>query len=212
MENIVEEVHSYEPNDIQTENEILKAENAKLKEQLISMKAENERLYEKNQQLMDDFAALKNMCSGNGQEGLIIKLLEKRNIPKMLLFNNHENVLGHKTIEELKQLDDSEQKDSTFILKCMKKIFENDCLNNVTASGRAKTQIDKTILDDLFTQRLAHVNIEYVRIIQRYSRFNRLVNSARNNILRVSIKLLCITVTKNISNIPILTRSSAVNT
>lgn len=172
--------------DSETEIQILRAENIKLKEKLIEMKAQNDLLNEQNKQLTDDFTAIKNMC---GQDGLVIKLLEAKKIPTSQLFINKFAILGHETIAELEQLDASEQKDSTFVLKCMKKIFENDecSLNTVSASGREKNAIDKTTIDDLFIQRLANLNIEYKQMTQRYSRLNKLINSAKNNIIRVCI-------------------------
>lgn len=164
--------------DIVTENNLLKQENNNLKKELAETKIQL-------------FNLQKKICAGLSWDcdvNLQTKL-ERSKCTKQLRFENHKNKLGEDTLKKLRQLSDSKQKDSTFVLKCMKKIYDVDYLTKMSADGQKKNMLEKKVIDELFVQRLANLptEIEFEEVNNRYQRLNSLITYAINNILRVSL-------------------------
>lgn len=179
-------------------DENLMNENFMLKSKVAEVEKKNEELNKENKKLRDDLVALKKVynatCQNYVQKDLKIKLLAKRNIQSTHLFDSHKQVFGSDTIQVLRKLNSSKQKDSTFVLNCMKKICGNDDLKSVRACGRKDNTIlspeKRKIIDDIFIERLAHFSIENTEFNERYVRLNGLINSAVHNMLRVSTVFL----------------------
>lgn len=163
--------------DILIENKLLKEENTHLKKELA----------EKETQLFDLQKKISCGVSWDCDNDLQTKL-NRSKCTQELRFENHKNKLGEDTLKAIRQLSDSKQKDSTFILKCMKKIFDVGDLSKMSACGQKKNTLEKKIVDELFVQRLANLSteIEFKEVNERYQRLNLLINTAINNILRVS--------------------------
>lgn len=115
--------------------------------------------------------------------------MKRKCVPQNQLFKRYKRVFGAATIRRLRAFDISKKKDSTFILECMKKLFENDeQLKNVSACGR-KSNLSpqkRKVLDDIFVERLAIEQIDNNEAQERYLRLNTLINYAIANIVRVS--------------------------
>lgn len=161
--------------DIVAENNILKAENSRLKKELAETKS---KLFTLQEEIIGTWD-----CDVD-----FLTKLERSKCAPQLRFEKHKNVLGDTTVTKLRQLSDCKQKDSTFILKCMKKLYGVDYLNQTSACGRQRNPLEKKIIDELFVQRLANLStmIEFDEVNKRYQRLNSLINNAINNILRVS--------------------------
>lgn len=171
---------------IRVENELLKAENTQLKMLLNNMKAENENLN-------SELASLKNLydtaCKNYIHKDFAAELVKKKCVPAKLSFSDHKENLGEMTITQLRKIKGDKRSDSTFILTCVKKLFENNSLKYVTACGRNMSAImlpeKRQIINDLFVERLAREQIRNEELNERHKRMNTLINSAINNILRV---------------------------
>lgn len=163
--------------DIVTENNLLKEENSNLKKKLAETKT----------QLFDLQKQINGSSSWDCDVDLQTKL-KRSKCTQQLRFENHKIKLGEKTLAKLRQLSDCKQKDSTFILKCMKEVYGVDHLTEMSACGHKKNMLEKKVIDELFVQRLANLSpeIEFNEVKERYQRLNTLINYAINNILRVS--------------------------
>lgn len=176
----------------------LKKENVILKSKVAEMEEKNDALNKANKKLRDDLTALKKLynatCQSYVQKDLKVKLLAKKNVKSTHLFDSYKQVLGADTIKVLRRLDSSKRKDSTFVLRCMKKLCDNDeQLKNVRACGRKENTMlspeKRKIIDEIFIERLANETTENTEFNERYVRLNGLINSAIHNMLRVSTVL-----------------------
>lgn len=90
-----------EYNHLQTENNILKAENSQLKTAIINIKGENEKLH-------SELAIFKHLyseaCNNYVCKDLKDKLVQKKSIPLALSFTSHKENLGEKTISKLMKI------------------------------------------------------------------------------------------------------------
>lgn len=60
----------------------------------------------------------------------------KKIVPGNVLFNSFDDIFGEDVLKELRKLAGSKMSDSTFILKCMRKLYsESEVLKSKTASG-----------------------------------------------------------------------------
>lgn len=101
-------------------------------------------------------------------------------------FNEFRGTLKDETIDTLKALDDSQKKDSTFVLTAIKDLYSNDLLRlkNKTYSGRKKEPITPEklkVLRDLFTVRMNSIPNNR----ERQTNFGRCIKAAIENINRM---------------------------
>lgn len=182
-------------NEIVATDANLKAEISGLKTKVVDLETQNKALSTQNKKLRDDLTALKKLynatCQNYVQKDLKIKLLAKKNLSTTPLYDDFKHSLGPDTLKVLRQLNSSKRKDSTFILTCMKKLCGNDDnLRNIRACGRMENSIlspdKRKIIDGIFIERLSNETTENAEFNERYMRLNSLINSAVNNMLRVS--------------------------
>ena len=114
------------------------------------------------------------------------------------MFERYKTVFGQKIIVQLRALDSSKKRDSSFILLCMKTLFGNvEQLKYVTACGhknrsgqQQKSNLPpekRKILDDIFIERLRSIEeIDEEMVQTRHHRLNVLISYAISNIVRVS--------------------------
>lgn len=101
-------------------------------------------------------------------------------------FNELRGTLKDETIDTLKALEDSQKKDSTFVLTAIKDLYSNDLLRlkNKTYSGRKKEPITPEklkVLRDLFTVRMNSIPNNR----ERQTNFGRCIKAAIENINRM---------------------------
>lgn len=181
-------------NTIQVSNseQMLKIENEKLKQ-------ENAKLIQDMQKIKNDYASLKvlynKVCRTYVSKDLKIDLLEKRCIPGGLLFESHKEELGDDVLKNLRKLKGCRKSDSTFVLKCMRKLYENqnDKLQSRSARGKeGKTIITpkkREIIQNLLLERLSNEGITAEEVTLRIDRLNDLINDAIANILRKKVRI-----------------------
>lgn len=71
--------------------------------------------------------------------------LERSKCTRQLRFENHKNKLGEETLEIIRRMNESKQKDSTFVLKCMKKIVDVGALPKLSACGKKRNRSKKKL-------------------------------------------------------------------
>lgn len=177
----------------------MKDENEELKKKLKECLEECEQLKKENSKYSSDIKSLNKLysttCRSFVGKDLKIKLLEKKFVPQGQVFDCHKDRLGEATIKILRRLNDNRRTDSTFILKCMGKIYESDFeqLKKTTACGRAasgKLSPEKrSFIEDIFIERLSNAQLDEAETNQRFSHLNELINTAINNILRPKVSL-----------------------
>lgn len=125
----------------------LKKEIESLKMQLNEEKKRVETLSNENKKYKNNLIQLRkvynDVCRTYVKKDLKIKMLEKRAVPCRLMFDDHKDMLGEKLLKDLRKLSDGRRSDSTFVNKCLKKLYENglDKLNKKSAAGSAKTEV-----------------------------------------------------------------------
>lgn len=151
---------------------------------------ENEELKKENRKLKKDLAGLTKLhnqtCRAYVKKDLKIKLLEKRSSPKELIFEKHKNVLGEATLIALRKIDGNRRSDSTFILKVMRKLYEND-LKDVKGPGEIPPD-KKEFLKEILTERLVYENIDEIEADDRVNRLNELLKNAIVSMSRSKVR------------------------
>lgn len=176
-------------------------ENATLKMQVENFKNENAKLSEENTKLRKDLASLlkvhRETCRMYVNKELKVKLFQKHNVAQDLsqnpvLFDQFTKDLGEDVLKKLRSIGGSKRADSTFILHCMRKLFENkNELQNMSASGTDRKKMipknKRDVLDRIFLERLSSEKLDDVEMNERYLCMNRLINVAIGNILRKKV-------------------------
>lgn len=169
-----------------------------LKDQVAKLEIENTKLKDENKKCKDDLASLmkvhKETCRMYVNKELKVKLLEKKSTPlskESILFESFKEDFGETVLQNLHKLHGSKRSDSTFILQCMRKLFENDKeLSSISAcgtDGTAMISIEKrTILENIFLERLSNEDLNDVETTERYIRLSRHINVAISNIRRAN--------------------------
>lgn len=186
-----------EERSVSDENEILKAENTRLKSELEIVTAECTQLKAENNKLLRDLKSVKKLLNEtsvlSATKEIKLKILEKKSDEQMPLYDDYSEILSDAVLKELRKLAVSRRSDSTFVLKIMRQLYSENIqdLQMVTACGRAENGLipaeKRTILQKMFTERLASLNLKESEWIERYSRLNELMNSAINNINRQNV-------------------------
>lgn len=187
---------------------LLKRENKKLKTELIGEKKRNETLAKQNEKYQNDLKQLRslynNACRTYVKKDMKIKMLESKIVPSSgLIFDRHKNVLGEKLLKKLRMLDSTRRSDSTFVNKCMQKLYENDrakCLVKSADGSHGKellTPEKKKVIEELFLERLKIEELEENEYESRVKRLNTLLNSSIHNIRRTHLKIPKSVVTNN---------------
>lgn len=163
-----------------------------LKEQIAKLTIENAKIKEENIKCKNDLAGLlkvhKEMCRMYVNKELKMKLLEKKIVPQEgILFDSFKNDLGEDVLINLRKLHGSKRSDSTFILQCMRKLYENDDqLDSVSACGNSKNgtmaKAKRDIIERIFLERLSSENLSDIDTSQRFIRLNRHINVAIANL------------------------------
>lgn len=164
-----------------------------LKKKYADLQAENKRLLEENNKYKNDLISLQKvhsaMCRQYVKKDMKIHILQKKIIPGNVLFNSLDDIFGEDVLKELRKLAGSKKSDSTFILKCMRKLYsESEVLKSETASGTdGKSTVSpekRKAIEGIFLERLSSENLNDIEINERFMRLNILINSSINNNLR----------------------------
>lgn len=197
IESTIEQENKCEDETVQNincENEQLKKENQALKLKIEKIEADNRKLKDENQTYVKDLKSLKKLynqaCNVYVKKDIQIKLLEQKCVPSGRIYENHKDSLGESVLNAIRKLKGCKRNDSTFILKIIQKLYEGEThkLTNKTACGREGKSFmspnKRTIIDELFLERLSNESLEDGELHARYSRLNELTNFAINNITR----------------------------
>lgn len=176
----------------------LKSENVHLKLELSEEKKKNEALAKENTKLKSDLIQLRklynNACRNYVKKDMKIKMLETKIVPSGLPFEKYKTTLGEKLIKKLRLLDSKRRSDSTFVNKCVQKIYEHEIskLSNKTANGMfgkgSLTPDKKKVIEELFFERLSIEQLDEIEHEERFKRFNTLLNSSIQTIRRTKLK------------------------
>lgn len=156
---------------------------------------ENEQLKKENKKLKNDLAALTKLynqtCRAYVKKDLKIKLLEKRLTPEGLIFEKHKTVLGDITLKALRKIDGNRRADSSFILKCVKKLYETDLEKLKYKSGQSEITPDKkAFFKEILLERLLHENINEDELDCRMNRLNELLKNAITTLSRPKVRII----------------------
>lgn len=172
----------------------LKRENERLKLELQELQSKNQQLIKENTKYKNDLVQMRKLYNTAFRtyvkKDMQIKLLEKKVVSTGLIFDAHKNELGEKVLKKLRMLGGDRKSDSTFVLKCVRRLYESnhDKLKKKSITGSADTETitpeKKQIIEQLFFERLSNERIEEDELQQRLSRLNNLLNSAIHNIQR----------------------------
>lgn len=184
--------------------ERLKKENTTLKEELNNAKLQIDQLTKDNKKYHSDLVSLKKLynttCQSYVKKEMQLKILEKKQMPHAEidrpLYDSYNNTLGESTVQQLRVIGGNRNRDSTFVLTCMKSICENKNLKDFTACGRTKnghmSPDKKKMMEDIFFERLINLQLDEMELNERHLRLNCLINSAINNISRKKVsRLVC---------------------
>lgn len=162
-----------------------------LQQQIEKLTLENTKCKKENQKIKNDMAGLlkvhKELCRLYVNKEMMLKMAEKRNKQQgSILFDSFKNDLGENVLCKLRKLHISKRSDSTFILQCMRQLFENEKeLNSVSACGinghKMVSDEKRDILDRIFLERLSSDKLTEVELTERYIRLNRHINVAIGN-------------------------------
>lgn len=184
----------------ETRIEILNKENSLLKSELKKANAQIVKLNSQNGKYLNDIVSLKKLysdaCCTYVKKDLKIKLLEKKCVKEGgVRYGAYEYLLGQKVIKKLNKLSAQKRSDSSFVLAVMRKLYEEvdeRTLNNISARGTDKncglTPDKRTVIEDLFLERLNSENLDDDSLAERYDRLTTLINYALNNMLRSGVK------------------------
>lgn len=154
------------------------------------LKDENQKLITEKEKYRTELLAVKTVYRQHVDDSKI-ESFEHSDNGQGKLFERYKNVLGEPVLEELRQLNGEQKNDSTFFLKVMRRLYRNTAvLGTLTAKGTdGKSMMSPTkrrIIDGIFLERLEHANSGQDEVdMKRLSKVSRLINSARNNILKV---------------------------
>lgn len=192
------------PQNVEQSTQQLDAQNQiqQLKQKVEILTAENVKLRQENVKCHKEMAQLlkihKETCRLYVNKELKVKILEKNVIPQdTILYDSFKEHFGDAVLIELRKIGASRRNDSSFILVCMRKLFENpEELKNVSACGTSQNSIFPTqrreILENIFLERLSNVNMKDEERSERYLRLNRLINVAIGNITRFTVSSIYI--------------------
>lgn len=195
---------------IETVDNDLLVENQKLQLQLKEAHVLIEKLSKENLKYKNDLISLKKLynasCRSYVQKDFKIKLLEKNSVietetnsvvmketnsEKKLTYGNYTSIFDEQTLVELRSLSGIKRNDSTFVLICMRKLYENSLstlyLKSASGNYNDKTMISpgkRQIIDSIMLERLSNEATNDEDAYIRYLRLNDLINNAINNISR----------------------------
>lgn len=92
-------------------------------------------------------------------------------------------------LAELRSIDANYSSDATFIRLCIRHLYRNQRVDNLSVTGRSRTKEKKEamcpqivqLLNDIFNQRLDAISLTSSERIQRKKRINLLINTAIQN-------------------------------
>lgn len=171
--------------DIERENQILKSENSLLKSSLKQARFEIEKLSRENDSLKKMY---NNLCKSYAGRNI----RNNANCPEKSSIK-----LDDSFMMDLNRLCKDRKHDSSFILKCMRKLYDGvptQELQSITACGTDENSIvsheNREIIDYLFKVRLASQDLTDKDMNDRYRRLNGLINNAINNIIRSKVSFI----------------------
>lgn len=178
----------------------LQDQNIQLKTENFQLKAEIDKLQKENTKKQNDLKNLlklhKETCRMYVNKEMKFKILKKSvNLQSQVLYESFESHFGEKVLKQLRKLQGGKNRDSTFILTCMRKLCEDIDLKSITSKG---TQKDKSafplqkreILESIFLERLASIKLTDKEQNERYILLNRHINVAIFNIKNATVSFL----------------------
>lgn len=116
------------------------------------------------------------------------QLARKSKVPAVI-FDKFEGKINASTLKNLRSVPAGQPFDSTFILKLIRHLYENDhnVLLNRSAAGKNKealTPTKKNIIQEIFRERVVTEEEEEARIVLRTARVGMLICDAIRNIVR----------------------------
>lgn len=196
------------------DSEKLQDENVQLKAENDQLKAENEELRKKNSKKQNDLKNLlklqKETCRMYVNSEMKFKILKKSvHLQSHVLYESFKNDFGENVLKQLRKIQGERNRDSTFILICMRELCKDIDLNSITAKGTRKgrpalqLEISKEksplpmekreILDSMFLERLASAKLNDSELNERYVLLNRHVNVAISNIKKTNVSFFWFT-------------------
>lgn len=173
IENIICAEDESKNTELKTENEELKSKNALLQLKCAKLKSENQKYL---RELKSMKKLLNETCVLQASKELKLRILEKKNAEGKRMFDDHVESLGENALSRI-----------------MQNLYSNKTqdLEMKTACGRSQNGFispkNKSIVEDLLTERLLNLNLSEKDFTERLTRVNKLINNAINNILRQKV-------------------------
>lgn len=159
-----------------------------------------------NSKLKKDNKDLKKLLNKSNQvnlhKDLLIKQLKKQinennsssinsssqNKKQKILFDQFENKIDRSDLITLRSINDKKEKDSSFVLKCLHILYKNDltvlnkrCATKTKPTKQELTPDKKSIINELFFERLSSMNLCPEDEQERKLRFRYLLSNAISN-------------------------------
>lgn len=185
----------------------LQDENVKLKAENVQLKAEIEELRKQNAKKQNDLKNLlklqKETCRMYVNSEMKYKVLKKSvNLQSHVLYESFKNDFDENVLKQLRKIQGERNRDSTFILICMRELCKDIGLNSITAKGTRRgrpSQLEipkeksplpmekREIIDNIFLERLASEKLNDGELSERYVLLNRHINVAITNIKKTNV-------------------------
>lgn len=175
--------------DLEIENEKLKTENLKLKKDNQDLK----KLFNKSNQvnLQKDLliAQLKQQIDENSSNSASnISSSSQKNRQK-ILFTQFEDKIDIAELVKLRSINDKREKDCTFVLQCLRILYKNNerllCERTAAKNTSSKRELSpekKSVISELFYERLSAINLNPNEEQERRSKLRSLIASGIHNI------------------------------
>lgn len=131
------------------------------------------------------------------------KVLKKSvNLQSHVLYESFKNDFDENVLKQLRKIQGERNRDSTFILICMRELCKDIGLNSITAKGTRRgrpSQLEipkeksplpmekREIIDNIFLERLASEKLNDGELSERYVLLNRHINVAITNIKKTNV-------------------------
>lgn len=180
----------------------------KLQDENVQLKAEIKEMRKQNAKKQIDLKNLlklqKETCRMYVNSEMKYKVLKKSvNLQSHVLYETFKNYFGEKVLKQLRKIQGERNRDSTFILICMRELCKDFDLNSITAKGtrrgrrahqceipKEKSSLPmekREILDGIFLERLASAKLNDSELNERYVLLNRHINVAITNIKKANV-------------------------
>lgn len=179
---------------LQQENIKLKAENEKLNAEIVCLRKQNAK---KEKDLKNLLKIHKETCRMYVNSEMKFKIQTKKvNVQnEEVLYETFKIVFGENILKQLRKIQGEKNRDSSFILICIRALFKDIDLKSINAKGirRGKSALPsekREIIERIFSERLASIKLTDGEQIERYMALNRHINVAIANINRANVSFI----------------------